>query len=84
MDIREIIRLRQLIWAEYRTGNNKSQAQANILAKLGPNCVSKSFVKNCYKRFGLGHICLFDPDTKQYGIVQAIQTLLNGHEVRKF
>jgi transposase len=70
---------RQLIWAEYRAGFSNEQAHA----KLGPN-VSRETIDNFYRRFKAGKISLFDERTFQHRIVQAIQTMPNGDEVRKY
>jgi hypothetical protein len=75
---------RQMIWAQYRAGASSEQAYLNINAKLGHGSVSQNRIDNFYRRFKLGNKFLFDEESEQYGILQAIQTMPNGDEVRSF
>jgi hypothetical protein len=78
------IKLRQLIWSEYRAGNDKQQARININKKLYLDYVFVSMIHSVYKRFQSGKTSIFDEGTEQYGITEAIQTLSNGNEVLSF
>jgi hypothetical protein len=73
------IKFRQLIWTQYRAGNDKQQALINIKNKLGS--ASATTIDHWYKRFQFGETSLFDEDTDQYYIPRIIQTLPNGYEV---
>jgi hypothetical protein len=70
---------RQMIWAEYRAGSSKEEAHA----KLGSDSVSQQTIDDFYQRFQSGDISLFDKGSEQHGIIQAIQKLPNGEEVRQ-
>jgi hypothetical protein len=79
MSTSEEVRLRQIIWAEYRSGSSEKQAHTNIIAKLGPKSVCIEKIKLWYGCFqhGDGNICLFSRNDIEY----AIQTLSNGDDV---
>jgi hypothetical protein len=74
------VKLRQLIWAEYRAENNENQALVNINAKFGPKAVSQSIIHDCYTRFQSGDTNLFD----RHYITNVVQTLSDGNEVKNF
>jgi hypothetical protein len=82
MASRKDVKLRQLIWAEYRAKSNKQQALANIIAKTGSEHVSQSTIDHYYQQFASGNTSLFDQGTEQYDITQVIQKLPSGKEVR--
>jgi hypothetical protein len=70
MVTRKEMRLRQLIWAEFRSGSTKQEAIANIRFKI------ELMIDVWYQHFQSGKKSIFDN-----GIVTAIQTLQNGREV---
>jgi hypothetical protein len=74
------IKIRQMIWSEYRAQNYRPQALINIQKKLGPNSASKSKIDHWYRRFQSGKTSLFD----KYKFSQVIQTLSNGEEMGTF
>lgn len=74
------VKIRQLLWAEYRAGNNKEQARLNIISKLGIDSVSESTINECFKRFKSEDYSFFG----QYKINPAILTFSNGNEVNKY
>lgn len=78
------IKIRQLIWAEYRAGRSRKRARINISAKLRFKCFLRWKINRWYNRFELDKTSLFNEGTKQYNIVHAIQTLSNGAEVRTY
>jgi hypothetical protein len=78
---REEIKLRQLIFAEYRAKSDKKQALANIITKLGSDSVSESTIDHWYREFKADNIVLSDEGSEHYDIVPAIQMLSNGEEV---
>jgi hypothetical protein len=84
MVTRNELRKRQMIWAEYRAGNNKEQAHSNLTKKLGPGSISLDTIESFYERFRRIGTSLFDKEDEQYGISQAIQTMPNGDEVKSF
>jgi hypothetical protein len=78
------LRIRQMIWAEQRAGTSKEQARLNVNSKLAPDAISQQIIDELYQRFNSGDISLFDNGTKQREIIQAIQTLPSGNEVKSF
>lgn len=81
---RRDLHIRQLIWAEYRAGRSEKNAYSNLNKKLGLGSISKETIDSFYQRFQSGNSSLFDTDSLQYGIPQAIQTFPNGDEARNF
>jgi hypothetical protein len=77
MPTREEFRIRQLILDEYRNGSSIQQALVNISPK-----VDSDFISYWYQRFKSGNVCLFDPESEQYGITATIQKVSNGKKVR--
>jgi hypothetical protein len=84
MDTREKIKVRQMIWREYRAGTDTRNAVINIRETLGYNYVSKSLINEWYKRFEPGEDSLFDYDDEQHDISAVIKTLPNRVEVILF
>jgi hypothetical protein len=74
---------RQAIWAQYRVGNNNEQAYLNLTEKFGLGSVSQKVIDDLYQRFKSDNISLFDEESEQQGIPQAIQIMPNGDEVRR-
>jgi hypothetical protein len=71
------IGLRQLIWAEYRSGVDKEHALANIKSKR----ISANTIDKWYQHFQSGKTSLFDENKSQYIVMSAIQNLSNKKEV---
>jgi hypothetical protein len=78
MSTRNELRIRQIIWAKYRAGISKEQAYIN----LASDSISQETINDWYKRFKSGDISLFDKESPQHGISQAIQIMPD--EVRNF
>jgi hypothetical protein len=68
----EEVWLRQMIWAEYRSGTSEKQASINIIAKFGSKSVSQSIIHDCYMRFKSGDTNLIE----QYCIKPAIPIII--------
>lgn len=76
----EQIKIWQLLWAEYRAGNNEKKALLNIIKKLGYECISELTISDRYHSFRCNDCLLFDGCR----IIPVIQTLPDGNEVRDF
>jgi hypothetical protein len=73
---------RQLIWTAYQTGRSNKQSCKNFNVMLGSDSILQKMFVQWYPRFKFDNISLFEKDSKQDGIIQAIQKLPNGEEVR--
>lgn len=78
MDTHQEIKLRQAIWAEYRSESDKSQVRLNLIENFGSEIVSDSKIDQWYSHFESGKTSLFE----QNDIASAIQILSNGDEAR--
>jgi hypothetical protein len=67
------MQIRQLIWAEFRSGKTKQEACAKF------DTISALTIDKCYARMHAGKTSIFDNAT-----VPAIQTLRNEIEVGTF
>jgi hypothetical protein len=79
MSIPQEVKLRQLLWSNYRAGKDKKEARININRKFGPNAISASMADLWYGCFQYGKICLLDKK-----VTHAIQTFSNKYEVGIF
>lgn len=74
------VKIRQILFAEFRAKRSKEQARANIISKHGLDSISESIISDYYQRFRSRNYSLFE----SHQIKPIIQTLSDGNEVKVF
>lgn len=81
---RNELRIRQMILAEHRSGSSKKKAFAKITKNFKYDRIPGSTFDRWYNDFLKGDDdSLFEKETEQYEILEAIQTYSDGKTVKK-